>query len=368
LRFRCQLFATLMGLWGMLLPAGVSAAPAVQFDDDEVADTASAHSPSSASLPPELARLRTADISQRLSNDPASLGPLSVGWTNSGMVLNAVRLPASELYVIMDPTIAWATQETIDYLRRAIAEVHEQIPDTPRLYVGHLGREHGGHLPSHKSHQSGRDVDVDYYFLTPEHRFYRLATDANLDKRRSWALVRALVTKTDVEMIFINTSIQRLLKTHALSIGEDRDWLDSIFEFDSDEPNPIIRHARGHQTHIHIRFHSPIAQEMGRRAYPALVAMERIKPERYYASHRTRKGDTLGQLAARYDTTVEAIQRANRLKSTKIIAGRTYRIPKRGKVRPAPGPVRVPPRRLPPPAKPPDGAAGGHVAAPALTP
>jgi penicillin-insensitive murein endopeptidase len=79
-----------------------------------------------------------------------------------------------------------------------------------------------------------------------------------------------------------------------------------------------------------------------------LVALGKIKPPRYYVSHRARKGDTLGRLAKRYRTTVKAIQRANKLRSTKIYARKVYRIPKHGGVRPAPAPLHLPPRRLPP--------------------
>jgi penicillin-insensitive murein endopeptidase len=321
---------------------------ATSIDDDEPDGSDGRARWTEPRLPEGLAALSPGQISRQLATNPGELGPLSIGWTNSGMLLNAVQLPPDERYAIMDPGASWATQETVESLRRAVGAVHAAYPDSPRLHVGHLSQRRGGRLTGHKSHQSGRDVDVDYYHKTPKPQFYRTATAASLDRHRTWTFVRALITETDVEMIFINTSIQRLLKRHAEGLGEDSDWLDSIFEVDSKEPYPIIRHARGHQTHIHVRFYSPIAQEMGRRAYPALVAMGRIKPTRYFAEHRVRKGDTLGRLAARYGTTVRQIQKANGLRSTVIVQGKTIRIPQRGRVRPAPGPVHVPPRRLPP--------------------
>jgi penicillin-insensitive murein endopeptidase len=99
---------------------------------------------------------------------------------------------------------------------------------------------------------------------------------------------------------------------------------------------------------------------MGRRAYRALVDLGRIKPPTYFVRHRARKGDTLGHLARRYGTTVRAIQKANGLRGTRILAKRTYKIPKEGGVRHAHKPVRIPARRLPPAA----GTSARHKAAP----
>ncbi|MEK6629150.1 MAG: hypothetical protein AABY89_00280, partial [Acidobacteriota bacterium] len=62
-------------------------------------------------------------------------------------------------------------------------------------------------------------------------RWYAPGTAANLDLPRNWALVRALITCTDVETILLDTRIQRLLYKYARSISEDKDWLDRVFQF-----------------------------------------------------------------------------------------------------------------------------------------
>ncbi|WP_437936745.1 LysM peptidoglycan-binding domain-containing protein [Sorangium sp. So ce341] len=300
-----------------------------------------AHSP--------LAAMTEAQIEELLAKDPAALGPMSVGATNAGALFNGVRMPESDRWELVDPGHAWGTRETIDALDRAIAEVHRQFPGSPKLYIGHISARDGGRLSPHKSHQAGRDVDISY-FLDARHRWYQRATAANLDRERTWAFVRALITETDVELILIDSSVQRLLKEHALKIGEDKGWLDEVFQYGSRKPRPLIRHARGHANHIHIRFYSPVAQESAVRAYPLLVKRGAIKPTAQYVRHTAKKGQTLGSLARQYGTTVEAIKRANGLRSTAIQAKRVYNIP-----RPSSGPaappkhVVVPPRRLPPP-------------------
>ncbi|MEO0416643.1 MAG: LysM peptidoglycan-binding domain-containing protein [Verrucomicrobiota bacterium] len=44
-------------------------------------------------------------------------------------------------------------------------------------------------------------------------------------------------------------------------------------------------------------------------------------------SYKVQSGDTLSAIASKYNTTVTRIQAANGLKSTKILAGKTYKIP-----------------------------------------
>jgi LysM repeat protein len=76
-----------------------------------------------------------------------------------------------------------------------------------------------------------------------------------------------------------------------------------------------------------------------------------MPPPVYTVSHVVREGQTLGQLAAKYGTTVRAIQQANGLSSTQIRVGRVLQIPRRG----APAPISealVVPRRLLPPSTP----------------
>jgi penicillin-insensitive murein endopeptidase len=288
-------------------------------------------------------------LAAKLRTEPESLGAISIGKTNAGKLFNAVKMENGEHHKMIAAYAAWGTEETVDYLTRAIAKVAEQFPDgTSPMDIGHISGRKGGRLSPHKSHQAGRDVDVSYYYVNPKHGWYRHAKAKTLDRARTWAFVRALITETDVELILINTSVQRLLKQYALSIGEDREWLDSIFQYRSRHPKPLVKHAPGHGTHIHVRFYNPVAQELGRRAYPHLVAMRKLKPRRYHMRYRARKGDTLGSLANRFGTSVKELQRANRLRSSRIQAKHDYLIPRRGHWVATPAALELPARRLPP--------------------
>ena len=287
-------------------------------------------------------------LEKKLKDDPKVLGSISVGRTNAGALVNGVTMPEGPRWKIVDRGETYGTSETVNFVIAAIDKVNEEFPEGTRpLHVGDISRRSGGPLAPHRSHQSGRDVDLGFYYLTEE-RWYTRGSGANLDLPRTWALVRAFITETDVELIFLDRRLQRILRAYAESIGEDERWLDDLFEGTNNVLGPLIRHERGHSTHLHVRFYNPVAQESGRRTYKALRNLGLIKPPVYYIKHKVRRGQTLGHLARKYRTSVKEIKRANRLRSTLIKANKTYKIPRRGWVRNVPGTVELPLRRLPP--------------------
>jgi murein endopeptidase len=307
--------------------------------------------------PPTDARLTLTDeqLRKKVRTELASLGSLSLGTAAAGGLVNPVQMTSTAHWTVVDGSANWATEETVAYLTRALEKVYVRHPTAPPLHIGHLSAKRGGPLSPHRSHQSGRDVDVGYFYRDSEAGWYRRATAANLDVARSWELVRALVTETDVEYVFVNLSVQKLLKEHARSIGEDPAWLDGLFQYGSSAPHTIIRHVHGHDTHLHVRFFNPIAEELGRRALPYLPDRRLVEKRETegLVPYRIHKGETLNVLAKKFNTTVQAIQRANRLRSLKVVAGRTYLVPQKVIVKKSKplrsGPrVAVPPRRKPP--------------------
>jgi len=331
--------------------AGDPGAPTEGALEDHVEDTVPLDPATAAPARSPLEDKSDKEILAMYEADPTSLGSLSLGRTNGGSLLNGVRMPEGEHWVIVDKHHCYGTQETVDFLRRSIEAVHEHFPSSQKLQIGHISAKRGGPLSPHKSHQAGRDVDISYFYNT-EKKWFSRAHKNNLDRARTWAFVRALITQTDVHMILIDSSIQRLLRDYAESIGEDEDWLDRVFQYKGSDRRPIIRHVKGHGTHIHIRFYNPVAQASARRAHKVLIAKGKLRPPVYYKSHKARKGDTLGALARKYGTTIAAIKKANGLRNSKIYAKKVYRIPKKGGAAPSRKPVLIPQRRLPPPGTP----------------
>ncbi|HIA00984.1 MAG TPA: hypothetical protein EYN06_10525 [Myxococcales bacterium] len=108
----------------------------------------------------------------------------------------------------------------------------------PPMVLGSISREGGGHMFPHKSHQSGRDVDILFYMLNPEGQpkkskgFYKF--DANgrcthkrcegwtFDVARNWELVRTLVwsARPYVQYAFVSTGLKGKLLKYARAHGE----------------------------------------------------------------------------------------------------------------------------------------------------
>lgn len=289
-----------------------------------------------------------AKIEDAVATNLASLGPMSVGTPNAGALVNGVQAKASELYSLVSPGEAWGTQETIDYLDTAVRAVQDEFPNTPPLALGDIGARHGGHLKPHISHQAGRDLDISFYYRDGT-KWYARGTRENLDFPRLWAFIRAIIAKTDIDLILLDQGLQGPLKEYALSIGEDPEWVAQVFP-GKGSVRPIIRHAPGHDTHLHLRFFNPIAQETARRAYPALVQHKIVSAPEQYVLHKAKKNETLGMIAKKYGSSVRAIREANGLRSNLIHDQVSYRVPVTGGVRILRTErVRIPARRVPPP-------------------
>lgn len=335
------------GFWLSSLRAVLDLPPAVPVQPArEIAEIAA--NPPDTPSPADLLALSDEELFRRAEADFTSLGSLSIGTASGGILVNPLPLPADPAWALIDPGGAFATAETITFIRSAVGTVHELFPDTPAISIGDISFEAGGRMKRHQTHQSGRDVDFGFYFKSGSQPWFVAGTQANLDLPRNWTLVRALLVRTDVETILLDSRIQRLLYAYALKIGEDKDWLDGVFQFVKGNAKAPIVHVAGHRTHYHVRFYNRTAQELGRRVQPFLVKLGKIKPPVYSVPHVVRSGETLGHLAARYGSSVRAIQQFNGLAGTLIRAGRTLRIPLKGVSAPPEAPLVIPSRILPP--------------------
>jgi hypothetical protein len=333
------------GLWLAVLPVAGGAVVPVSPPPVELAlDPGS----KSADSPAAMLELTDEELLQRIETDPGLLGSLSIGVPSRSILFNGVALPDDTRWTIAPNADTWTTSETVLAIKAAIDTVYELFPDAPPITIGDISSREGGRLKRHQTHQGGRDVDFGFYYSQGKGAWFVPGSTANLDAARNWAFVRALLTQTDVDTILLDTRIQRILYKYALGIGEDKDWLDRVFGCARGSRDAKIVHVVGHRTHYHVRFYNAVAQELGRRAHPLLVQMNVMNPPVYTVRHVVQPGQTIGQLARRYGTTVRAIKIANGLTSTQLRAGRAYQIPRRGAAAPPTEPVVVPARALPP--------------------
>jgi LysM repeat protein len=325
------------------VPASASASESVSASESE-SDPEDELSEGAAQPPlrrtePEL---DDAELERRWVSDPASLGSLSLGLAEQGRVINAVQLGEDPAWTRQRPDLAWGVQETIDGLAAAFRAVRAQFPDSPPARLSHVGAREGGKLHPHRTHQSGRDADVGLFYRT-DRRSRGGRWERRVDPARNWALIKALVTLADVQVILVDRRIQAVLRDHALKVGEDRAWVDRIFRGGR---QALVQHARHHRDHFHVRFFAPRSQELGRRILPLLAK----RPDQNVALHTVKRGQTLGHLARTYRTSVAAILRQNHMRLSALHVGQQLRIPLRGPCTrcPVPPPLVLPPRCLPP--------------------
>jgi len=312
--------------------------------DDGETEARAATAANACDAPRFTADLSDAELERRFVSDLPTLGSISVGFADAGRVINGVQLAPGDAWLVVEPAYAFGTEETLDAVITAANAVREKFPDAPALRVNHIGKSDGGYIKPHKSHQSGRDVDLGFYYKDGvDYTSIRGRRAKLIETAENWELVRALILHTDVQVILVDWRIVKVLYDYALAQGEDKAWIESIFDAGG---NSLVQHARRHRDHFHVRFYNPRAQELGRRVQPLLAK----RPDENIAMYRVRPRDTLGHIAAQYGSTVGLIQKANHMRGTLLSIGRTLAVPLRGPCThcPLPPVVVVPPRRLPP--------------------
>lgn len=208
----------------------------------------------------------------------------SIGSPANGTLRSPARLPTKgDGYVIGEP---WRLRESnhgsdelVEAVVRAARTVARSYPGSVAA-VGDLSRAGGGGSAEHRSHQSGRDVDVFYYAVKPNgapvtpgntmihyDRGGRSASwsppqgtsapatpvpDVRFDARRNWKFVRALLMDPGVEVqwIFAQKELAARLLQQGRAEGEDPELLARA--------TAIVRQpsdSEPHDDHMHIRIY-----------------------------------------------------------------------------------------------------------------
>jgi len=167
----------------------------------------------------------------------------SVGRPNRGRLRDGARLPAGP-YVIRFDWQAFGSALTVWNVARVLRAFRAETGFEGELFVGAMSRRSGRRLPPHRSHQSGRDVDVRLPAM-PHAKGYKLQTH-EVDWHATWALVDAFVRTGDVQVIFLERKLRRRLQRAGLALGADDQRVAAVMG--------KVRHSPGHTAHIHVRF------------------------------------------------------------------------------------------------------------------
>lgn len=179
---------------------------------------------------------------------------LSAGSHAKGALLHGVALPFQgdgyEIHPDWRPRDhRYATEEVARWLVEVFRQVAEAIPGST-AYLGDISGKRGGDGALHRSHASGRDVDIFYFACDASGRSLHAlpamlhfgsdgraerwspgrpgrgsgqpVPDAQFDAPRNWALVRAMLSDpvAEVQWIFIHRDLATLLLSEAEREGE----------------------------------------------------------------------------------------------------------------------------------------------------
>lgn len=219
---------------------------------------------------------------------------VSVGKASKGYLIDPARIPNSGVgfttrAVWIDRGARYGTDEIVELITAVGRRLHDKYPDV-RIVVGDLSTHSGaGGDAFHRSHQSGRDADVVYYFrdakgkpVEPDtmHKFdkdghARDGSGLTVDVPRTWALVKEIITapEANVQWIFCYQPLANRLLEYAESIHE---------------PDGIVQRAREtlkqpgdsapHDDHLHVRVYcTPADKAFG---CVDFGPMERFQPVR----------------------------------------------------------------------------------------
>ena len=199
---------------------------------------------------------------------PASV---SVGSTKHGYLVRGEALPADDPSIRSLPTqaardLGYGTERLIRALVRAGHAVAGAFPGSV-VWLGNIGRRHGGDIPWSVSHNSGRDADIAFPLVDPAGRpatrpdlveldEHGWAFDAEgavrLDVARTWVLVLSLLEDPEVvvQYLFVSRPLAALIIRDATRRGAGPELLERA--------RSVLVQPRGslpHDDHLHLRIH-----------------------------------------------------------------------------------------------------------------
>ncbi|MCA9659952.1 MAG: penicillin-insensitive murein endopeptidase [Myxococcales bacterium] len=192
-------------------------------------------------------------------------GAASIGGVTRGALDDPLRLPELALYTLRCPRHAYATGATAKALVDAIACFRAAQGYTGEVVIGDISSANGGPLGPHRSHQSGRDVDI--WLPTLAGAYARGCAHCGtevcrpepdeVDWEATWGLIDALAQQPAVEVIFLDYALHEQLRRAALRAGARPALLDARIQWPRRGAATLVQHAEGHVHHIHVRMRCP---------------------------------------------------------------------------------------------------------------
>ncbi|MCA9711450.1 MAG: penicillin-insensitive murein endopeptidase [Myxococcales bacterium] len=182
-------------------------------------------------------------------------GAVGVGPPWDGRLVNGVQIPRGDGWRRKMVPSSYGTTHAVVHLVAALQEFHATSGYERDLLLGSMSRRHGGPLLDRRSHQSGRDVDIRLP-LSAEHPPWFPIKPWRVDYEALWRLVVALSDTGEVSIIFLDYDLQKSLHQAAQKLGVEESVRRRLIQWPRGRAahSGLVRHSRGHQQHIHVRF------------------------------------------------------------------------------------------------------------------
>ncbi len=171
------------------------------------------------------------------------------GGIKAGRLTNGVQLQESQYIELADHTKAnsrnWGTNELVNSLELAGCAVSWKTHVA--MQVNDLSSQNGGYISPHKSHQRGLDADVPL-LCKDGVRYYSCGQEPKFDREASWIFVKALASRTAVQMIFLKQSMIDKLRSYADQNEPDYKLRQAVF-------SSLLVADSTHYSHFHVRLH-----------------------------------------------------------------------------------------------------------------
>ncbi len=194
------------------------------------------------------------------------LGGQSIGKPNHGRLEGGVQLPKDGAYYRRHPNRSFGATHVVELTRAAIAEVRRKHPRVHKLAIGDISDADGGRLSGHRSHQSGRDIDIGLYFVRAPKSYPKRfvgADEAPLHLAATWTLVHAFYRQRGrgggPVAIFLDYDLQKRLVEYGRKHGVEKRVLRDMFQYPNGRRSRtgFVRHEPGHHDHLHVRYGCP---------------------------------------------------------------------------------------------------------------
>ena len=168
---------------------------------------------------------------QRLKFKGVRVSSESVGRPHKGRLVHGINLdPDGDNQglgwsINTSRKTVWGTPETVRAIKRCGRYYRNFFPvgKTPSIPIGSISKRDGGPIGKHKSHQSGRDVDVGYVRKkAPPPGHFIDTSPKQLDLYKQWVVTKCFLDNPETKMIIMERSLVRALKKYIKRIYKTR--------------------------------------------------------------------------------------------------------------------------------------------------